>query len=226
MRGSRGDYFENEQGEGCARQDLASTLEKSQGFTLMLTQEIKPSALRNSPSARRPVAVEASNPPEGATPSRSPNSRSKVAQAHLQGQDPPFSFENTTSSISVVDQLNTSGQQGRSTQLVQGHSHVPLGQKANMMRNTTQAGGDRPTYLSASSQYLQSNKMLSPQHQGQASRGPNAAHLLEMGYRMKTNSSLPPVQSPLKSHDSRTRHLHVRESGDGFPLAPADEAAE
>ena len=115
MRGSRGDHFDTEQGEGSARQDLASTLEKSQGFTLMLTQEIKPSALRNSPSARRPVPVEASSSPERATPSRSPNSRNKVAQAHLQGQDAAFSFENTTSSISVVDQLNTSGQLGRST---------------------------------------------------------------------------------------------------------------
>lgn len=93
------------------------------------------------------------------------------------------------------------------------------------MRNATQAGGDRPTYLNANSQHLLPRQILSPQHHDLVPRaGPRAARLLEMGYRnLQANGSLPPVQSPLKSrNDSRARYLP---SGDGFPMTPAEEAA-
>lgn len=83
MKGNRGDHIGHESGEDSVLLDQSNCLEKIQGFTLMLTQEIKPSALRSSPSARRQVTVDASNPSEGAAPGRSPHSRSKVPQANM-----------------------------------------------------------------------------------------------------------------------------------------------
>ena len=106
---------DGEQLEGHDEQrDQAATTER--GFTLMLTQAIKPSALRTaSPPAKKHASSEATKSPEQAPASRPPPSRNHPLPAQSPVQDPPLNMEKTASSISAVDQLNSSGQQGRST---------------------------------------------------------------------------------------------------------------